>query len=77
MPSANTRASTNSSSTASHGASEKPVSRSSPCAGLLAAQAVYLPVYQDSVLGASTDRVIGVSLVGPPQIGVFGDAGKD
>ncbi|GEE03746.1 putative lipoprotein LpqW [Gordonia spumicola] len=42
--------------------------------GLLAEQAVYLPIYQDSVLGASTDKVTGVSLQGPPQVGVFGDA---
>ncbi|WOC13393.1 putative monoacyl phosphatidylinositol tetramannoside-binding protein LpqW [Gordonia sp. MP11Mi] len=41
---------------------------------VLADQAVYLPIYQDSVFGAATDKVVGVSLGGAPQVGVFGDA---
>ncbi len=54
--------------------SEDPDAQLTQAEELLAAQAVYLPIYQDSVLGASTDRVVGVSLDGPPQVGVFGDA---
>jgi ABC-type transport system substrate-binding protein len=54
--------------------SEEPDQQLSQAEELLAAQAVYLPVYQDTVLGASTDKVVGVSLDGPPQVGVFGDA---
>ena len=42
--------------------------------GLLAEQAVYLPIYQDSMFGAATDAIVGVSLDGAPQVGVFGDA---
>ncbi|MGO3327870.1 MAG: ABC transporter family substrate-binding protein, partial [Gordonia sp. (in: high G+C Gram-positive bacteria)] len=41
---------------------------------MLADQAVYLPIYQDSVFGAATDKIVGVSLDGAPQVGVFGDA---
>ena len=41
---------------------------------ILADQAVYLPIYQDSVFGAATDKIVGVSLDGAPQVGVFGDA---
>ncbi|MCF8610292.1 ABC transporter family substrate-binding protein [Gordonia sp. HY285] len=41
---------------------------------VLADQAVYLPIYQDSVFGAATDKIVGVSLDGAPQVGVFGDA---
>ncbi|WP_336789852.1 ABC transporter family substrate-binding protein [Gordonia malaquae] len=54
--------------------SEAPDDQLSQAEELLAAQAVYLPIYQDTVLGASTDKVVGVSLDGPPQVGVFGDA---
>lgn len=41
---------------------------------LLAAQAVYLPIYQDSVFVGVTDKVRGVPLTGPVQAGIFGDA---
>ncbi|MFC0314278.1 ABC transporter family substrate-binding protein [Gordonia phosphorivorans] len=41
---------------------------------LLAAQAVYLPIYQDSVFVAVTDKVSGVPVTGPMQVGIFGDA---
>ncbi|MFT3661557.1 MAG: ABC transporter family substrate-binding protein [Gordonia sp. (in: high G+C Gram-positive bacteria)] len=43
---------------------------------LLAAQAVYLPLYQDTVFVAVTDKVTGVPLAGPIQIGIFGDAAR-
>ncbi|MFT3714523.1 MAG: ABC transporter family substrate-binding protein [Gordonia sp. (in: high G+C Gram-positive bacteria)] len=42
----------------------------------LAAQAVYLPIYQDSVFLAVTDGVEGVPLDGPVQVGIFGDAAR-
>lgn len=41
---------------------------------LLAAQAVYLPIYQDSVLTAVTGQVHGVPLTGPVPVGIFGGA---
>lgn len=41
---------------------------------VLADQAVYLPIYQDSVFGAATDKIAGVTLDGAPQVGVFGNA---
>ena len=41
---------------------------------LLAERAVYLPIYQDSMFGAATDAIAGVTLHGAPQVGVFGDA---
>lgn len=43
---------------------------------LLAAQAVYLPIYQDSVLVGVTDKVSGVPLSGPVPSGIFGDAAR-
>lgn len=41
---------------------------------LLAAKAVYLPIYQDSVFVAVTDEVTGVPVTGPMQVGIFGNA---
>ncbi|MEZ5209826.1 ABC transporter family substrate-binding protein [Gordonia sp. (in: high G+C Gram-positive bacteria)] len=43
---------------------------------LLAAQAVYLPIFQDTVFVAVTDEVRGVPLSGPVQVGIFGEAAK-
>ncbi|AVM01315.1 ABC transporter substrate-binding protein [Gordonia iterans] len=43
---------------------------------LLAAQAVYLPLYQDTVFVAVTEKVTGVPLSGPIQVGIFGDAAQ-
>ena len=43
---------------------------------LLAAQAVYLPIYQDNVFIGVTDKVTGVPLTGPVQVGIFGDAAQ-
>ena len=42
--------------------------------GALADQAVYLPIFQDSVFLAVTDGVNGVPLEGPVQAGIFSDA---
>lgn len=42
----------------------------------LAAQAVYLPIYQDTVFVAITDKVSGVPLSGPVQVGIFGAAAR-
>ncbi|GAA4676197.1 ABC transporter family substrate-binding protein [Gordonia humi] len=55
-------------------ASEDPAPYLDRAETLLADQAVYLPIYQDSVFGAATDVMVGVSLDGAPQVGVFGDA---
>lgn len=41
---------------------------------LLAEQAVYLPIYQDTTLVGVTDNVRNVPLDGPIQVGIFGDA---
>ncbi|GAB07520.1 ABC-type transport system substrate-binding protein [Gordonia amarae] len=41
---------------------------------LLAAQSVYLPIYQEMSLVGVTDHVTGVPLTGPIQVGIFGDA---
>ncbi|MYR04947.1 ABC transporter family substrate-binding protein [Gordonia sp. SID5947] len=41
---------------------------------LLAAQAVYLPLYQDSTFVGRTDQVKNVPLSGPIQVGIYGDA---
>ncbi|MFC4745267.1 ABC transporter family substrate-binding protein [Gordonia hankookensis] len=41
---------------------------------LLAAQAVYLPLYQDSTLVGRTGQVKNVPLSGPIQVGIYGDA---
>ncbi|WP_120298808.1 ABC transporter family substrate-binding protein [Gordonia phthalatica] len=43
---------------------------------LLAQQAVYLPIFQDTMFAAVTDRIAGVSLDGPLQVGVFGGADR-
>ena len=43
---------------------------------LLAQQAVYLPIFQDTMFAAVTDRILGVSLDGPMQVGVFGGADR-
>ncbi|WP_132991841.1 ABC transporter family substrate-binding protein [Gordonia zhaorongruii] len=54
--------------------SEYPAEQLQQAEDLLADQAVYLPIYQDSVLGAATEKIGGVSLDGSPQLGVFGNA---
>ncbi|NNG96324.1 ABC transporter family substrate-binding protein [Gordonia araii] len=41
---------------------------------MLAAAAIYLPVYQDSALIAVTDEVVGVPLSGPVQTSIFANA---
>ncbi|WP_026918339.1 ABC transporter family substrate-binding protein [Gordonia shandongensis] len=43
---------------------------------LLAEQAVYLPVYQDTMFAAVTDRIDGVTLTGPPLLTVFAGADR-
>lgn len=43
---------------------------------LLAQQAVYLPIFQDTMFAAVTDRIAGVALDGPLQVGVFGGADR-
>ncbi|MGV9713556.1 ABC transporter family substrate-binding protein [Gordonia sp. NPDC003424] len=40
---------------------------------LLAAQSVYLPIYQDSMLAGSTGKVRNVPLTGPIQVAIYGD----
>ncbi|MFW0792560.1 ABC transporter family substrate-binding protein [Gordonia sp. CPCC 205515] len=40
---------------------------------LLAAQHVYLPIYQDSMIAGSTGKVRGVPLTGPIQVAIYGD----
>lgn len=41
---------------------------------LLAAQAVYLPIYQDSAVTGRTGKVLNVALSGPIQVSIFGGA---
>lgn len=40
---------------------------------LLAEQAIYVPLYQDSMFVGLTDQVVGVPLSGPIQVAIFGD----
>lgn len=40
---------------------------------LLAAQAVYLPIYQDSMVAGTTGKVRNVALSGPIQVGIYGN----
>ncbi|AUH68369.1 MULTISPECIES: ABC transporter family substrate-binding protein [Gordonia] len=54
--------------------SEDPAPQLQEAEGLLADQAVYLPIFQDTMFSAVTDRISGVSLDGPMQLGVFGGA---
>ncbi|MGI6796745.1 ABC transporter family substrate-binding protein [Gordonia sp. LUNF6] len=54
--------------------SEDPAPELQEAEGLLADQAVYLPIFQDTMFSAVTDRISGVSLDGPMQLGVFGGA---
>ncbi|MBM7366829.1 ABC-type transport system substrate-binding protein [Gordonia hydrophobica] len=56
--------------------SEDPVEALREAEPLLAQQAVYLPIYQDTMFTAVTDRIAGVSLDGPMQLGVFGGADR-
>ncbi|MGB3303811.1 ABC transporter family substrate-binding protein [Gordonia sp. (in: high G+C Gram-positive bacteria)] len=53
---------------------EDPTSVLQEAEGLLADQAVYLPIFQDTMYAAVTDRIVGVELNGPAQLGVFGGA---
>ncbi|MGB6243939.1 ABC transporter family substrate-binding protein [Gordonia sp. (in: high G+C Gram-positive bacteria)] len=54
--------------------SEDPTAQLREAEELLAEQAVYLPIFQDTVFSAVTDRITGVGLDGPSQVAVFGDA---
>ncbi|EGD56869.1 ABC transporter family substrate-binding protein [Gordonia neofelifaecis] len=56
--------------------SEDPTADLQQAEGLLADQAVYLPIFQDTMFSAVTDRIVGVSLDGPMQLGVFGGADR-
>lgn len=40
---------------------------------LLAAQYIYLPIYQDSMIAGSTGKVRNVPLTGPIQVAIYGD----
>ncbi|MFM9376755.1 ABC transporter family substrate-binding protein [Gordonia sp. VNK21] len=55
---------------------QDPAAELSSAEELLAAQAVYLPIYQDTSLIAVTDQVTGVPLAGPVPVGIFDGAGK-
>ncbi|MFT3900608.1 MAG: ABC transporter family substrate-binding protein [Gordonia sp. (in: high G+C Gram-positive bacteria)] len=44
--------------------------------GMLAQAAIYLPIYQDSVLVVVTDEVVGVPLTGPVQTSIFAGADR-
>lgn len=54
--------------------SEDPSATLQEAEGVLADQAVYLPIFQDTLYAAVTDRIVGVELTGPMQLGVFGGA---
>ena len=42
---------------------------------LLAGAAIYLPLYQDSLVTGTTPSVVGVPVSGPIQVSIFGTAG--
>ncbi|GAC56234.1 hypothetical protein GOHSU_04_01030 [Gordonia hirsuta DSM 44140 = NBRC 16056] len=43
---------------------------------VLAARAVYLPLFQDSIFVGVSEKVDGVPLTGPVQVAIFGDAAR-
>ncbi|MEE3852756.1 ABC transporter family substrate-binding protein [Gordonia sp. LSe1-13] len=50
-----------------------PVPQLTEAEPLLAEQAIYQPLYQDSMFVGLTDQVVGVPLSGPIQVAIFGD----
>jgi len=55
---------------------DDPTSQLQQAEPLLADKAVYLPIFQDTLFSAVTDRIAGVELGGPIQVGVFGGADR-
>ena len=55
-------------------ASDDPLPQLTEAEPLLAAQSIYLPLYQDSMMVGVTRKVTDVPLSGPIQVSIFGSA---